>query len=95
MLFRSSTAGKVFDFASNVNPVTSDAGFSGSIDTAFSESVTNPSGTKVISLGTQFTQGIASPEINKGSGDIIYLDNRPQITRNSRQKEDVKIILEF
>ena len=90
-----STAAKVFDFASNANPVTSDAGFSGSVDTTFSDSVTNPSGTKVISLGTQFTQGIASPEINKGSGDIIYLDNRPQITRNSRQKEDVKIILEF
>mgnify|MGYP000403608423 FL=1 len=43
----------------------------------------------------QFTSGIAEPEINKGSGDVIYLDNRPVISRNSRQKEDIKIILEF
>ena len=33
--------------------------------------------------------------VNKKSGDIVYLDNRPLITRNARQKEDVKIILEF
>ena len=52
-------------------------------------------GTKLISLDTQFTQGVSNPEINKKSGDIVYLDNRPLITRNARQKEDVKIILEF
>ena len=51
--------------------------------------------TKSINLNTQFINGIANPEINKGSGDIIYIDNHPEITRNSRQKEDVKIILEF
>jgi hypothetical protein len=90
-----STTAKVYGFESNANAVTSDAGFSGSIDTGFTGITTNPSGTKIISLGTQFTNGVASAEINKGSGDIIYLDNRPQITRNSRQKEDVKIILEF
>ena len=56
---------------------------------------TNPTGTKLISLGTEFTDGLSEPEINKGSGEIIYLDNRSLITRNARQKEDVKIILEF
>ena len=90
-----STLSKVLDFASSANAVTGTGGFSGSIDTAFSGISTNPTGTKLISLGAQFTNGIASPEINKGSGDIIYLDNRPLISRNSRQKEDVKIILEF
>ena len=50
---------------------------------------------KVIDLGVTFTDGIALPEINKRTGDIIYLDNRPTITRDSRQKEDIKIILEF
>ena len=50
---------------------------------------------KVISLGVNFENGLANPEINKGSGDVVYLDNRPIITRNSRQKEDIKIILEF
>ena len=90
-----STLGKVLDFASSANAVTTTGGFSGSIDTAFTGITTNPSGTKIVSLGTQFTNGLSSSEINKGSGDVIYLDNRPVISRNSRQKEDVKIILEF
>jgi len=90
-----STNAKLYAFASNANAVTSTGGFSGSVDTGFTGISTNPTGTKLISLGTQFTNGIANPEINKGSGDIVYLDNRPAISRNSRQKEDVKIILEF
>jgi hypothetical protein len=50
---------------------------------------------KIINLGVEFTSGLANPEINSKSGNIIYIDNRPTVTRNSRQKEDVKIILEF
>ena len=50
---------------------------------------------KVIDLGVTFTAGLANPEINKKTGDIIYIDNRPLVTRDIRQKEDVKIILEF
>ena len=90
-----STSANLYEFASNANAVTSTGGFSGSIDTGFTGVSTNPTGSKVISLGVQFTNGVATPEINKGSGDIIYIDNRPAISRNSRQKEDVKIILEF
>jgi hypothetical protein len=90
-----STRSEVNDFESSGNAVTTTGGFSGSIETGFTGITTNPTGNKIISLGTQFTNGIASAEINKGSGDIIYLDNRPVISRNSRQKEDVKIILEF
>ena len=90
-----STESKVLDFESTANAVTTTGGFSGSIDTGFTGITTNPTGSKLISLGTQFTNGLSSPEINKGTGDVIYLDNRPLITRNSRQKEDVKIILEF
>ena len=89
-----STFAKVHAFESNTNPVNS-SGFQGSIDTGFTGVSTNPSGTKLISLDTQFTQGVSNSEINKKSGDIVYLDNRPLITRNARQKEDVKIILEF
>ena len=48
-----------------------------------------------ITLGSNFTGGLANPEINKKTGDIIYIDNRPEVERNLRQKEDVKIILEF
>ena len=90
-----STSSKVLDFDSSANPVTTSGGFSGSIDTGFTGITTNPTGNKIINLGSQFTNGLSSPEINKGSGEVIYLDNRPLITRNSRQKEDVKIILEF
>ena len=48
-----------------------------------------------VNLGVTFTGGLANPEINKKTGDIIYIDNRPEVERNLRQKEDVKIILEF
>ena len=50
---------------------------------------------KQVNLGVNFSQGLANPEINKKTGDIIYIDNRPEVQRDSRQKEDVKIILEF
>jgi len=90
-----STNSKVLPFASNTNNVKGNQGFDSTIDTEFTGISTNPTGTKLISLDMQFTQGVANPEINKKSGDIIYLDNRPLITRNARQKEDVKIILEF
>jgi len=89
------TASKVLSFESTSNSVTTSGGFSGSIDITFTGITTNPTGSKVVDLGMQFTNGLATSEINKGSGEIIYLDNRPLISRNSRQKEDVKIILEF
>jgi len=46
-------------------------------------------------LGQEFTNGISEPEVQKYSGNIIYIDNRPSITRSSNQKEDIKIILQF
>jgi hypothetical protein len=69
-------------------------GFNASVDSSFSGIVTSISN-KIINLGVEFTNGLASPEINNKSGEIIYIDNRPTVTRNSRQKEDIKIILEF
>ena len=48
-----------------------------------------------INLGVSFNDGLANPEINRKTGDIIYIDNRPEVVRDIRQKEDVKIILEF
>ena len=50
---------------------------------------------KLVNLGVQFTNGLANPEINKKTGNVIYIDNRKEVERNIRQKEDVKIILEF
>ncbi len=90
------TESKVLSFESSANKIIAPtSGFQASVDQNFSGISTNPSGNKVISLGVNFENGIANPEINKGSGEVVYLDNRPIITRNSRQKEDIKIILEF
>ena len=90
-----STEGKVLPFESSAESIIASGGFSASVNQSFSGISTNPTGNKVISLGVDFQDGLASSEINKGSGEIIYVDNRPLITRNSRQKEDIKIILEF
>jgi len=89
------TGSKVLAFESSAEVIKSTSGFSATVDQNFTGISTNPSGNKVISLGVNFTNGLASPEINKKSGEIIYLDNRPLVTRNPRQKEDIKIILEF
>ena len=93
-----STSGRVYEFENAItsnNIVGTASSFSGAVDITFSDATLNPNGNKVINLGTTFTQGLSDSEINKGSGEIIYLDNRPIINRNPRQKEDIKIILEF
>jgi hypothetical protein len=91
-----STNGKIFNFEQSASLISgANSSFTAAIDTSFSGITTNPTGTKLINLGVNFTNGVASPEINKGSGEIVYIDNRPIISRNSRQKEDIKIILEF
>ena len=81
----------VVSFASTTNTITP---ISGSVDINFS-GITTTIGSKQVSLGVTFSGGVANPEINKNTGDIIYIDNRSLVTRDSRQKEDIKIILEF
>jgi len=85
--------GKVLEFEANSASVIS-PGFAVAIDTNFNSGITTV-GTKNVDLGVTFTNGLAKSEINKGSGTILYIDNRATIKRNSRQKEDIKIILEF
>ena len=46
-------------------------------------------------LGQSFNSGVAQPEVEKYTGNVIYVDNRPSITRSSSQKEDIKIVLQF
>ena len=87
---------KVLSFESSDNNITGSgtASFVSSIDKDFS-GITTTVGNKQINLGVEFTGGLANSEINKKTGDVIYIDNRKEVERNSRQKEDVKIILEF
>ena len=85
------TKSKIYNFESTGGPISP---YSGSVDTSFTSNKVTI-GSKVIDLGVSFTAGLANPEINKKTGDIIYIDNRPLVTRDIRQKEDIKIILEF
>ena len=50
---------------------------------------------KTYNLGQEFNQGVSQPEVKKYSGNIIYVDNRPSVTRSPSQKEDIKVILQF
>jgi hypothetical protein len=65
-----------------------------SISTSFS-GITTVINNKKYYLGQQFNNGVSNPEVKKYSGDVIYVDNRPSITRSINQREDIKIILEF
>ncbi len=64
------------------------------IDTSFT-GVSTAINSKTYYLGQSFVNGIANPESKKYSGNIIYVDNRPSITRSLNQKEDIKVILQF
>jgi len=64
------------------------------IDTSFT-GISTVINNRTYYLGQSFTNGLANPEVKKHSGNIIYVDNRPSITRSSNQKEDIKVILQF
>jgi len=89
------TDGHIYDFTNDEDLTVGASSITLKIDSNFTGITTNPTGTKIIDLGTEFKNGLSQSEINNQSGDIIYLDNRQLITRDSRQKEDIKVILEF
>ena len=64
------------------------------IDTSFT-GISTVINNRTYYLGQEFSSGLANPEVKKYSGSIIYVDNRPSITRSSNQKEDIKVILQF
>ena len=63
------------------------------IDTSFT-GLSTVINSRTYYLGQEFTNGIADPEVKKYSGNIVYVDNRPSITRSTNQKEDIKVILQ-
>jgi len=70
----------------------------GSVNLSISTSFTGIStviNNRTYYLGQSFVNGLSNPEVKKYSGNIIYVDNRPSITRSSNQKEDIKVILQF
>ena len=83
-LIRFSSSGGTINGVSNNLP----------IDTAFT-GFTTTINSMTYNLGQYFTNGLSNPEVKKYSGEMIYIDNRPSITRSLNQKEDIKVILQF
>lgn len=74
--------------------ITPSSGQNLEIDSTFS-GVSTSINNRTYYLGQEFFNGLSSPEVKKYSGNIIYVDNRPSITRSQNQKEDIKVILQF
>ena len=89
-----STQSKIYDFNQGWGNLIFD-GASSNISIKEFSGISTTVNDSQINLGVEFVNGLASPEINNKTGDLIYIDNRPEVTRDIRQKEDVKIILEF
>ena len=90
---------ELVDFTSNpTSPGTLDINHASvanlSIESSFS-GISTVINNRTYYLGQALTNGISSPEVEKYTGNIIYVDNRPSITRSSNQKEDIKVILQF
>ena len=58
---------------------------SGTVDTSYGSTL----------LGVTFSSGLAAPEIENNSGNVIYVENRRLITRAPDQIEDIKLVIEF
>ena len=56
-----------------------------SIDSTFT-GVSTVINNRTFYLGQSFTNGIANPEVAKFSGEIIYVDNRPNVTRSTKKR---------
>ena len=52
-------------------------------------------GVSVYELGLSFVTGYANQEIELGSGEMLYIDNRNPITRSADQNEEIKVVIEF
>jgi len=99
------TANTTPTYGFNLNRFTSTVGTGGTttivgtansltIDTNFT-GISTVINNRTYYLGQSFSSGVSNPEVKKYSGNIIYVDNRPSITRSTNQKEDIKVILQF
>ena len=63
------------------------SGSAGNVETGLAN------GTQLV--GSIFNGGLANPEIENNSGDLVYIENRRLITRAADQIEDIKLVIEF
>ena len=96
----SGAKGKVVDFKNNnttlrlvdvTTGTSSTAGFDG-IAGSFRP---NESITGATSTASANTNGVVGGDLQKFSGDVLYIENRSPVTRADDQIEDVKLIIEF
>jgi hypothetical protein len=73
-------------FESSTNTVSGASSLSvGSVVTSYASTFNNQT----------FVNGLASPDIKQYSGNIVYVENRAEITRAADQVEDIKLVIEF
>ena len=41
------------------------------------------------------SNAVGNPEVDRSSGEILFLENRDPISRTTTQIEDIKVIIEF
>ena len=95
---QSGATGRVVDFKSNTTIRLVDVTMGGNTTAGFdtitgsfqaNETITAPSGAQAN------TSAIVGGDLEKFSGDVLYIENRSPVTRADDQIEDVKLIIEF
>ena len=84
--------GVVRAFQSNASNLITGAssGLTGQVNTTY-----GTVGTPIAFNGQSFVSGLAAPEVQENSGNIIYIENRKLIKRAPDQIEDIKLVIEF
>ena len=96
----SGATGKVVDFKNNNTTLRLVDVTTGSVVTAGYDGIagsfqTNESITGATSSASANTNGVVGGDLQRFSGDVIYIENRSPVTRADDQIEDVKLIIEF
>ena len=97
---QSGATGKVVDFKNNnttlrLVDVTTGTSTTAGYDSIAGSFRTNESITGATSSGSANTNGVVGGDLEKFSGDVLYIENRSPVTRADDQIEDVKLIIEF
>ena len=85
--FKNNTTLRLIDVTHGANTTTGYDSIAGSFQT--NETITGAGG------ASANTNGVAGGDLEKFSGDVLYIENRSPVTRADDQIEDVKLIIEF
>jgi len=85
--FKNNTTLRLIDVTMGANTTTGYDSIAGSFQA--NETITGAGG------ASANTNGVAGGDLEKFSGDVLYIENRSPVTRADDQIEDVKLIIEF